>query len=168
MGVLDVHVLLFHFIPNPLDLLVKLGIVGHAQEKFTFGTELKARQEIEKAIKHHNPEVVISGRSPMGGVDIYAEEIAAKLGVPTKIYQPEIHKWDGSYAGKIGFKQRNLQIAEHSDVVLVVVLKTLHPSYKGMKFNGCYHCGTRNPEHVKSGGCWTAWKCRKQEWIIIP
>lgn len=35
------------------------------------------------------------------------------------------------------------------------------------KFTPCYHCGDRNPPHVKSGGCWTAWKCKEREWIFI-
>lgn len=142
---------------------MRLGIVGHAQEKFTPETELLARAVIRVAIKSHGATTIISGRSPMGGVDIYAEQIAAELGLPTDIKEPRQNSWHGEY----GFKARNLDIAKQSDKVLVVVVRTLPPGFKGMSFDGCYHCGSRNPEHVKSGGCWTAWRARSREWVIL-
>ena len=143
---------------------MRLGIVGHAQEKFTPKTEAQAREAIWLSIQAYDPTHVVSGHSPMGGVDLYAEEQAEKMGIPTLIYAPTSHRWDGPG----GFKERNLRIAADSDVVLVVVVRDLPPEFAGMRFNGCYHCGDRNPPHVKSGGCWTAWRARSQEWSIIP
>lgn len=141
----------------------RLGIVGHAKEKFTEITESIARQSIRDLIFKHNATVVVSGHSPMGGVDIWAEEAALDLGIPMDIRTPLQNKWDAEY----GFKQRNLDIAKSSDLVAVIVVKELPEGFKGMRFSGCYHCGSRNPVHVKSGGCWTAWKCPKREWVII-
>lgn len=143
---------------------MKLGIVGHGQEKFTDETESLAIDIIHRRIKELDPEFVVSGHSPMGGVDIYAEIVAKSLDIPVLIHAPKVNRWDG--AG--GFRERNLAIARDSDVVLVVVVKELPPGYTGMRFDGCYHCKDRNPEHVKSGGCWTAWRCfGGQEWTII-
>lgn len=145
---------------------MNLGIVGHAQEKFTPETEALAREAIVQATLDFGASQIVSGHSPMGGVDWYAEAIAAELRLPTIIHEPTINQW-ASAKGKIGFRERNLAIARDSDLVLVVVVKTLPPDFKGMRFSGCYHCGTRNPDHVKSGGCWTAWKCKAHEWRII-
>jgi hypothetical protein len=101
----------------------------------------------------------------MGGVDIWAEEAAEAFRVQTKIYAPEVQKWDG--LDFIGYKQRNLQIAQASNLVLVFVVEKYPPRYKGMRFKGCYHCKGRISEHVKSGACWTAWKSGVGEWRII-
>lgn len=137
--------------------------MGHAQEKFTTQTEAFARTAIQEEIARFQPELIISGHSPMGGVDIYAEQIAQELGIQTRIFAPRQHSWHGTY----GYKARNLDIAKESDVVLCVVVRELPPDFKGMSFSGCYHCGTRNALHVKSGGCWTAWKAKRGLWRII-
>jgi hypothetical protein len=100
----------------------------------------------------------------MGGVDIYAEEIAAELKIPALIHAPKVNAW--GVPG--GYKDRNLRIARDSDKVLVVVVRDLPSGFRGRRFVGCYHCGDRNPEHVKSGGCWTAWKARgERKWRIV-
>lgn len=146
-----------------VEVDMRLGIVGHAQEKFVFETEHHAREAIRDAIALHAPSAIVSGHSPMGGVDWYAEEIANELEIPAIIYAPQRNTW----YGPCGYRERNLKIAAESDIVLVVVVKQLPPGYKGMRFSGCYHCKERTPEHVKSGGCWTAWRAKAQEWIII-
>jgi hypothetical protein len=142
---------------------VKLGVVGHAAEKFTERTEALARQAIRDACQRHGATLVVSGHSPMGGVDIWAEEIAAGLGIPMLPHAPKVNRWDGDG----GFKDRNLAIARDSDLVLVVVVKDFPPGFTGKKFPYCYHCKDRNPPHIKSGGCWTAWQGKRQEWSII-
>jgi hypothetical protein len=140
-----------------------LGIIGHAAEKFDKRTEKLAREEICKAIQEYRPLFIVSGRSPMGGVDVWAEEIAAGLGIRTKIYAPDENTWSGLG----GFKERNLTIARASDLVLVIVVEKYPKNYRGMKFTGCYHCKGRNPSHIKSGACWTAWKSSVGQWRII-
>jgi hypothetical protein len=166
---------------------VKLGIVGHAQEKFTPLTERLARDAIIEAIIRHHPEQIISGRSPMGGVDLFAEDIARQLHIPFLAHVPRVDSWHGDGGPpseeiveedywKVrrewsGFRTRNLAIARDSSVVLCVVVTTLPPGFEGMAFgDGCYHCAKHvgaPPPHVKSGGCWTAWKCRRHEWHLI-
>lgn len=140
-----------------------LGMVGHAQDKFTPETEAIARFQMVEFINHFNPTSIVSGHCHLGGVDIYAEEIATSLGINLIIHKPVNLSW----SGKGGYRDRNLKIARDSHLVLVVVVKDYPSTYSGLIFNGCYHCQGRNPKHIKSGACWTAWKCRKREWIII-
>ncbi len=137
--------------------------MGHAAEKFTEEKRYAVRVAIVAAIVWHRATSIVSGHSPMGGVDIWAEDIAKELRMRTDIKTPRQHTWEGEY----GFKARNLDIAKSSDLVLVVVVKALPPGFKGMKFRDCYHCLGRNPPHVKSGGCWTAWRCERHEWVIL-
>lgn len=140
-----------------------LGVVGHAAEKFTPATEAAARKAIRDVVLWYGATRIVSGHCHMGGVDIWAEEVAAELGLPTSVHAPTKFTW----SGKGGFMDRNLRIAEESDAVLVVVTDHFPPGYSGMRFPHCYHCKGRNPPHVKSGGCWTAWKNGKGIWKII-
>lgn len=140
---------------------LRLGIVGHAADKFIPLTEALAKQAITDLIIEQNPSQIISGGCHLGGVDIWAEEISIGLGIHLLVHKPLKQIWFG------GYKERNLKIARDSDLVAVIVVKDYSPNYRGMTFNGCYHCGDRNPPHVKSGGCWTAWKARERRWIFI-
>ena len=151
---------------------MKVGIVGSAQDKFVPETERKAREIIrEILLSAEKPVTVVSGRSPLKGVDIYAEEIAAELGIPTDIKAPKTHSWDGDY----GYKARNLDIARDSDKVHVVVVKEYPPGYSGRRFASCYHCermpGNDPRGHKKSGGCFTAMQAKRMGkravWHII-
>lgn len=150
--------------------MIRLGIVGHGQEKFTVQTEFLARTAILKAIQTMRPTAICSGRSPMGGVDTYAEEIAYACGVPFQPFGAQVNSWNP--AGRYGYKARNLDIAKFSDVVLCVVVRELPPGFAGWHPGlGCYHCAKHDyaapPQHIKSGGCWTAWKCKNQRWAIV-
>lgn len=142
---------------------MKLGVVGHGQEKFTKRTEGLATQAIINAVLRYGPTHIVSGHSPLGGVDLYAEQVAERLGVPTIIHAPRYHTWSGPG----GYKERNLAIARDSDLVLCVVVSDFPPKFNGMRFPYCYHCKGRNPQHIKSGGCWTAWRCKDHQWSII-
>jgi hypothetical protein len=144
---------------------VNLGIVGHAAEKFTPETARRAKLAIIAALAQYSPKVVVSGRSPMGGIDVWAEDAARACGIKTLIFPPKVVEWDPP--GEYGYKARNLDIAKHSDLVVCVVVATLPPAFEGMAFGDCYHCKGRTPPHVKSGGCWTAWKAKARKWIIL-
>jgi len=141
---------------------VTLGIVGHEEAKFTQQTRARAQIAIVGLIEKYNPDLVVSGACPLGGVDIWAEEEAKRLGVPFKAYAPTVHQW----SGRGGFKERNLEIAK-SDVVACVSVVAYPSTYRGRRFKGCYHCNGRNPQHVKGGGCWTAWKAKAREFVFI-
>ena len=142
---------------------MNLGIVGHAADKFDTRTRLLACDAIMGLIAVKEATCVVSGRSPMGGVDVWAEALALYMGVETLIHPPTVNRWDAPG----GFRDRNLAIARDSDLVVVVVVRHLPEGYTGRRFDGCYHCKGRVPEHVKSGGCWTAWKAKAREWVIL-
>lgn len=131
---------------------MRIGIVGHEDAKFTPETEVKAR-ELIRDILNLPKATLVSGHCHLGGIDIWAEQIADAHGIPKDIYPPKTRRWVD------GYKPRNIQIAEHSDVVHCIVVAELPASYVGMRFNYCYHCGTN--EHIKSGGCWTGKYAKK-------
>jgi hypothetical protein len=149
----------------------RIGIVGHAQDKFVLETENAARDVIRGILTSRPDIVLVSGRCPLGGVDIFAEEIADVLGISKEIKVPKTHSWDGEY----GYKARNLDIARCSDEVHVVLVKEYPPGYRGRHFAMCYHCARRpgaDPRgHIKSGGCWTGMQAlnlgKTVEWHIV-
>lgn len=129
-----------------------IGIVGHEGKKFTPETEASAREIIRGLLTPG--DTMVSGGCHLGGVDIYAEEEARALGCDVRVCLPQQRTWEG------GYKQRNLEIVQHSDVVHVIVIREYPPDYVGMRFKLCYHCKTN--EHIKSGGCWTGKQAEKQ------
>ena len=136
---------------------MRIGIVGSEGKKFTPETEAYARALIRDLLHTLDGQVdpttvVVSGQCHLGGIDIWSVEEAKALGLDYKEHPPKIHAWEG------GYKQRNLEIALDSDQVVCITLKVLPPTYTGMTFNLCYHCGTK--DHVKSGGCWTTKQAR--------
>lgn len=139
-----------------------LGIVGSEAAKFTPETEQKARDQIRELFRLSPTDLtVISGGCHLGGIDIWTIEEAKSLGFPTQEFKPRRLCWDE-------YKRRNLLIAENSDLLVCITVKTLPPNYRGMRFSLCYHCGTS--DHVKSGGCWTmkqAKKLGKQTKLIV-
>ncbi len=126
---------------------MNIGIVGNEGAKFTIRTEGKARDLIRRLLAAPDA-VLVSGHCHLGGIDIWAEEEADRMGRRKIIHPPKVRNWNQ------GYKPRNILIAKDSDVVHNILVKTYPDGYKGMRFKSCYHCHTT--EHVKSGGCWTA------------
>ena len=132
----------------------KIGIIGNGSDKFTpHGATIAKAVIVEILMANHKP-VLMSGHSRMGGIDIWAEEIATQLGHEKDIKAPKTESWGGDY----GYKERNLDIARSSDYLYVIVADSYPPDYNGQTFlkdgrQYCYHCNTFN--HVKSGACYT-------------
>ena len=128
-----------------------IGIVGSEASKFTSETEAKAKAAIRELLRYNIR--VVSGGCHLGGIDIWAVEIAKEMGKDYKEFLPRTRDW-------VGFKSRNILIAQNSDVVVCITVKTLPPTYvvKGWE-KYCYHCNT--DQHIKSGGCWTVKHARK-------
>ena len=124
---------------------MRVGIVGAEAAKFTPETQAAARALIRSRLSPG--DVVVSGKCHLGGIDIWAIEVAKELGLDYTEYPPAYLSWER------GYKPRNIQIARDSDQVICVTVRELPPNYVGMRFDYCYHCHTN--EHVKSGGCWT-------------
>jgi hypothetical protein len=133
--------------------LTALGIVGSEGAKFTTKTEGRAKRAIEDLILNIRPTKIVSGACHLGGIDKWAAEFACFYNIPLVEYAPRTLSWSS------GYKPRNMQIARASDIVVCITLDRLPPTYSGMRFNLCYHCGTK--DHVKSGGCWTVKQARR-------
>lgn len=138
---------------------VAVGIVGHEAAKFTPAGERAARALIRALLTAPGVTKVVSGGCHLGGIDIWAEEAGRELELEVAVYKPARRTWEG------GYKQRNLQIAEASDVVHCLVVDRLPETYAGMRFAECYHC--HRSDHVKSGGCWTMHRARRGMLHII-
>lgn len=147
-----------------------VGIVGAEAKKFTPSGERQARHWIRQLCER--ADLVVSGHSPLGGIDWWAIEEAKALGVPTHEYPAVVHNWT-SIAGVDGFKARNLKIARRSDLVVSIVVQQLPEGYNGMEVaNGCYHCHTPPEHHIKSGGCWTMHQAKRLgkegQLLVVP
>lgn len=136
-----------------------VGLVGHGSDKFTSAGEERARALIRSLLI--GADAMVSGHSPVGGIDIWSEVEAKRLGVALDLKIPAVNAWNppGSY----GFKARNIDIAMSSTEVHVILVDSYPPGYQGRHFDKCYHCLALRPDlvHVKSGGCWTGnWALR--------
>lgn len=128
---------------------MNVGIVGAEASKFTAVGCDQACEIITKLLEPIDT-VLVSGHCHLGGIDIWAEEIAQALGREMLIYPPKALKWEG------GYKERNLRIAHESAIVHCIAVDRLPTSFSGMRHSLCYHCD--RTDHVKSGGCWTMHK----------
>jgi len=141
---------------------MRIGLVGSEGAKFTAKGKRKAMYAMFSLLQPG--DIVVSGHCHLGGVDIWAEQIAALMGLDTDIYPPETLSWE------TGYKPRNIQIAENSELVVCIAVDRLPPTFTGMRHELCYHCHTA--DHVKSGGCWTTKYARKigksTDLIIVP
>ena len=132
----------------------KVGFVGNGTDKFTGQGEARALTLIADLLYVDTDAIVVSGHSPVGGIDIWAEDLANQLGMETDIKVPTVHQWNPKEG--YGYKARNLDIAKESNTLHIIVASGYPEDYSGRVFSNCYHCGTE--DHVKSGGCWTGKK----------
>ena len=148
---------------------MRVGIVGNGSDKFTAQGQEQARILIRELLS--GATAMVSGHSPVGGIDIWAEEEAEALGIPLDLKVPEINSWNPP--GGYGYKARNLDIAHDSDVVHVILADVYPEEYRGRRWGFCYHHrGHEDPvvndkNHVKSGGCWTGRKAANAVWHIV-
>ena len=138
-----------------------VGIIGHGADKFTAAGKRRAITVIESLLIE--ADCVVSGHSPVGGIDIWSEDIAREAEIALDLKAPTTNAWNPP--GGYGFKARNIDIAADSTEVHVILVDVLPPGYQGMRFAGCYHCAGRDRSpHVKSGAAGqatTPWKLGK-------
>jgi hypothetical protein len=144
---------------------MKVAIVG-TTANMSENIELDMRKMITLTLKQYDKgeTLIISGGAK--GVDKMAVEIAKGLGFQTKEYLPEVHDWipKGRNIGKIGYKKRNLQMAEACDKILCFTISAQNKDDK------CYHHNPKQ-DHKKTAGCWTVNKVIEMKkpfelWVI--
>jgi len=134
---------------DPIRNKKRIAIVGSSLRKGLKPRKFDSYNKIESILKKNgcnaNNCVIVSGHSPAGGIDIWAEEIARKKNIPTDIYPARVNNMSGYYA-------RNKQIAGNSDILYNIVVKS--PS------SYCNHHRTYG--HQQSGGCMTEVEAKKK------
>lgn len=99
----------------------RLIIVGSQAKAWTPEGERQARELIRATLHLLQPNAVGSGRSPGGGVDLWAEEEAARLGFTEengkfRAFSARVNAWSGPG----GFQARNLKMAEWCTHLLAI------------------------------------------------
>lgn len=95
--------------------------------------------------------IFISGGAQ--GIDKAVETVCKLLKRKCEVFLPKINKWVG------GYRERNWKIAQECDEV-VCIAKRSHD-----KKTYCYHCGSE--EHERTGGCYTARRCKKFRIVVM-
>lgn len=95
-----------------------LGIVGSRK----LDGNVRAYDVIRRTLRHCTPDLVVSGASPGGGIDIMAIEVAKELGVPYREFPPK-YRDGATYNEKVrSYFARNTEIADASHVLLAITL----------------------------------------------
>jgi len=136
---------------------MKVAIVGAQMSKWETSEQIEEAKRFISSILlaytvMYGEVILVSGGCHKGGVDIWAEEAADKLGIDKIIFPAPAHQWkdilspipdghlrplkgcyiDGDFYVKRGYRSRNLQIASECDVIWCI-----------------------NPKGKRSGGSWT-------------
>lgn len=149
---------------------LSVGIIGHAEDKFTSKTEEEAKKVIRELLSDENV-VLVSGRCPISicdncGKKSFSNTIDPIIGYVKCEYCGQKKKrraggidiWaeeiadelhiqkqifapkDFSWNGEYGFKARNIDIAKSVDELHIIVVAEYPPAYNGRRFDYCYHC----------------------------
>lgn len=111
---------------------MRIGIVGAELSKWKPEQQEKAMDIIRALLHNHNSDkdYLVSGHCPKGGVDIWAEDYAKSAGILMNIRLPKYNRWEPE-----GYKARNIEIAEYSDILHVISPKGV---WNGGKWTGQY------------------------------
>jgi len=150
--------------------MLKLAIVGPEENKWSSEQKNFAQKKIYDLFYNYSELSkisLVSGHCPKGGVDIWAEVIANILSLEKQIFPAQINRWNDYiiYGNNdkqklIGFKTRNIKIAETCDILYCIV-----PEAKENYCNKCKIYG-----HPSNGGCWTlnyTKKLKKETHLVV-
>ena len=117
--------------------MTKICVVGPEESKWKPEQIPKAKKTITDILMNHYTEydnygqfepelevILVSGHCPKGGVDIWAEEVADKLGIKNEIHAPEVNQWEDRITD-IPFNKN--EVKEH------------HIDITGLRFDGYYY-----------------------------
>lgn len=86
--------------------MVRLAVVGSRASAWYYGDASRLRTAIGMAYTVLEPAEVVSGQSPAGGVDTWAEAVAIATRLPFRGFPPATHDWPG-------YRARNEEIAQY-------------------------------------------------------
>lgn len=138
---------------------MRVAIVG-TSHALTENEERDIRQFCVMVLKEEHADTLISGGA--SGVDLIAVEVAKGLNIPVTTFEPEVNEWI-PINNKIGYKKRNIEIAESCDKLICITIPKRPLAQK------CYH-HTPPANHTKTAGCWTmneALKLNKECKLLI-
>lgn len=92
---------------------MRLAIVGSQAKAWDLDTAACVRGVIRGVCAVLEPAEIISGRSPGGGVDQWAEDYASLFGIQFTPFEASQNDWPH-------FKARNIQIAEYCTHLLAI------------------------------------------------
>ena len=164
---------------------MNIAIVGQEEHSWNHNQIPLVKSKIQSILSTSKDMTLISGHCPKGGVDIWAEEIASTHGIKKVIFKPEVNQWldkeiiiDAplslsckNVVTQIGYKTRNIKIAEACDILYCIVSASRHPDCVSNAFPAnlyCKHCQVWG--HPTNGGCFTlkeAKKLNKETHLII-
>jgi hypothetical protein len=126
---------------------MKIGIVGSSKAPVN---EESIRFVEDIIVDYPQDTVFVSGGAK--GIDEIVEMACMVVGRKLIIHKPKTENWEG-------YKERNIIIAHECDKVVCVALRSKD------KDSYCYHCGSE--EHERTGGCYTARRCKEFEVKIL-
>ena len=137
---------------------MKIGIVGAQEDKWSSEQKRICETKIRQILSVSRDAILVSGHCPLGGIDIWSEQIADSLGIKKEIHPAPAKQWnDVHYFSEVehkslvlrGYRSRNIQIAEASDILYVISPKCLQNCPKCMPGKLGATAG-----HVWNGGLW--------------
>ena len=143
--------------------MTNIAIVGADGRKWTENDPELVKYIIRHILTKYDNPTLISGHCPLGGVDLWAEEVAKELQIPMRIFKPKQNAWKF-------YKQRNIQIAEFCDVLYDIEPLKSCRFCGGLGVRGEKTCSFCEGDGAYSGGTWTlkyAKTLGKEVWKII-
>jgi hypothetical protein len=92
----------------------RLAIVGSVE----LARHPDAWRLLREVMTRYAPAELVSGGS--NGIDSMAAKVARDAGIPVRTFKPEAYEWDPG-DGRIGFLQRNAQMAEYCTHLVRIV-----------------------------------------------
>ena len=127
---------------------MKIGIVGSSKANIQHATTCAMNIMMQYT---EDTEFVSGGAD---GVDKAVEDACFILSRKITIFKPQNNQWEPH-----GYRERNWKISQYCDEVICIAL----PSKGDGTY--CYHCGSE--KHERTGGCYTAVRCKKYRHEVL-
>lgn len=119
--------------------MIHIGFVGSSELHWSNDSKIKAIQKISEILTQYIIQygkeniTFVSGGCKKSGIDIWSEIVADSLGIKTQIFPTEVEQWEDKemldafisidkegYKKLKGYKSRNIDIAQTSDILFCI------------------------------------------------